>query len=92
MDRRSALLAASQPTFNGNELPTEIPVTSPSTEELKNLFSFLSSLTVNGSPVITINKYSDRIYIATSGSAYTNLYQDGYTSSTSSGAGGGGGQ
>lgn len=86
MDRRRALLATSQPTFNGNELPTEIPKVSPSTEELKNLFSFLSSLTLDGSPVLYINKYSDRFFISSKSSS-TSLYQDGYTSD----AGGGGG-
>lgn len=85
MDRRRALLAASQPTFNGNELPTEITVPSLPTEELKNLFSFLSSLTLNGSPVTTIHKYGDRFYIV-SNSGSGNLYQDG---SISTGGGGG---
>lgn len=84
MDRRS-LLAASQSTFNGNELPTEIPMTSLSSEERKNLFSFLSSLTVNGSPVYTINRFSDRFFISGDG-IHTSLYQDG---STDTGGGGG---
>lgn len=85
MDRRS-LLAASMPTFNGVELPTEITAPSSSTEELKNLFSFLSSLTVNGSPVYTINRFSDRFFISGDGT-HTSLYQDGSTS-TSGGGGG----
>ena len=87
MDRRRALMAASQPTFNGNELPTEIPMYGPPTEELKNLFSFLSSLTINGTPVTSINKYDGRLFIA-AGSYTANLYQDGSTSS-SGGSGGG---
>ena len=81
-------MAASQPTFNGNELPTEIPITSPPTEELKNLFSFLSSLTVNGTPVSYINQYSDRIYMGYAGNS-TSLYQDGHTGNAGGGGGGG---
>lgn len=84
--RRRALRAASQPTFNGNELPTEIPMYGPPTEELKNLFSFLSGLTIYGTPVTTINKYGDRIFIE-AGGYVTNLYQDGSTSSGGSGGG-----
>lgn len=84
MDRRRSLLAASQPTFNGNELPTEITAPSLPTEELKNLFSFLSSLTLNGSPVIIINKYGDRFYIS-SNRGDGNLYQDGSVSSSGGG-------
>lgn len=79
-------MAASQPTFNGNELPTEIPMVSPPTEELKNLFSFLSNLTINGFTAITISNYTDRIFID-AGGAYTSLYQDGSTSSNMSGGG-----
>lgn len=84
MDRRRSLLDASMPTFNGVELPTEITAPSLPTEELKNLFSFLSSLTLNGSPVSTINKYGGRIYI-TSASGYADLYEDGGISSSGSG-------
>ena len=84
MDRRRSLLAASMPTFNGVELPTEITAPSLPTEELKNLFSFLSSLTLNGYPVYMINKYDGRFYISAAGTS-TNLYQDGSTSSSSGG-------
>lgn len=88
MSRRRALLAANQPTFNGVELPTEIPRTSQSTEELKNLFSFLNSLTVDGSQVYTINNYRNGRMLISTGSFFTNLYQDGSTSAGESGGGG----
>ena len=84
--RRRALMAASQPTFNGNELPTELPGVSAADEERANLYDFLNSLTINGREVLAINKYNGYFKIGSSSRIF-NLYSDG---SVGSAAGGGG--